>query len=906
MSKRVIGSAEILGNLVIKGQYAGRTFNGTAPNSSTGIVDYPIYKRSEVQEILDMLPVSRIGDMDYLPLNVNGSFTGASSDSDRKKVQPCIIEDDGTAVILRAGTNGSSAGFYYSYMKNFRNIDVLTQNSVINTTTEYKPSNFIAGDKIDYFFGSNGYEVLFYKIPGGFGLSLTNGTFNEVSHNHIKLASGFFHNNKPIYANIVGDKVFCWVRDTLLSTNNGFALRLYTIPVASIRAGDTTGSQTVIQYSGETIRGAAYSSSAIIRVYDKLSVLGTDPAALFEYSGDVNGVDIYDYNDYNIQAVPNSTGTKVRVTLYPQFRPHTALTYGSMYNCGFSFVYDVATKSCTWDTSIRSSITVSYTTDFIVNDPYAIDMVNFTGADTGWIGNCGSISQTSDGVVLSTRAGISSIPSYGIIKYQVQGSKYDSWVSSTRVASNRTVLEALPTYGSAVGDNLIGIRFIDKRKILLACSGTENGVTYGYDTTVYAEIGQDPTYTYNTLSGTTLQGFAPQPNRRLIDNNSTFDYTAMISTVEFDGTVKAYGSSFIEGVTKKSGGYLDPVTLQYTTEYTIDNGVLDNLKANIIASTGITGLSTSSKIILYYVPDQTFSKSIATLMCFNPTTFVGYAIYAEVDVTLNGQNVTGATVFSTRYQTLSAISNVIQAQDLMKRFSGLTIAKYNGFNYIGIDSVNSFASLGDLTFVYMIGKIKNGTIVNQIYNGSYYAQVINSYPGVIPGVGFGYYNNALSDQKTKSVFSNAGSTEADMDNLLNRTETPTNLVVISQDVAQGYIVYFTQDIPVFLGGIYDRIPVTSIDLSTIKANPANSAFNVYISMDRAQEKASYVIREGSQAESLTFTYIGTIITGATGITSIKTEKVTRFLTYRTSPTSRGSAIPTSTGVPSGTGTRWKN
>ena len=906
MSKRVIGSAEILGNLVIKGQYAGRTFNGTAPDSSTGIVDYPIYKRSEVQEILDMLPVSRIGDMDYLPLNVNGSFTGATSDSDRKKVQPCIIEDDGTAVILRAGTNGSTEGFYYSYIKNFRNIDVITQNAVINTTTEYKPSIFNGGDKIVNFFGSNGYEVLFYQIPSGFGLTLTNGTFNEVSHNHIKIAPGFFHNNKPIYAHIAGDKVYCWVRDTMLSTNGGCSLRIYTIPVASIRAGDITGYQIVNQFSGQTIRGTTYSSSPMIRIYDMASVQGTDPTALFEYSTDVNGVDIYDYNDYNIQAVPNSTGTKVRVTLYPQFRPHTQLIYGAMYNFGLSFVYDIATRSCTWDTSIRSSINISYTTDFIVDDPYAIDMINFTGADTGWIGNCGSISQTADGVVLSTKAGLGSVPTYGIIKYQVQGSKYDSWVSSTRVASDRTVLEALPTFGSAVGENLIGVRFIDKRKILLACSGTENGVTYGYDTTVYAEIGQDPTYTYNTLSGTTLQGFAPQSNRRLIDNNSTFDYTAMISTVELDGSVKAYGSSFIEGISKKSGGYLDPVTLQYSTEYTIDNGVLANLKANIITSTGLSGLALDSKIILYYVPDQSFSKSIATLMCYNPTTNVGYAIYAEVDVTLVGQNVTGATVFSTRYQTLGAITSIQQAQDLMKRFSGLTIAKYNGFNYIGIDSINSFRSPGDLSFVYMIGKIKNGVIVNQIYDGSYYAQVVNSYPGVVPGVGFGFYNNALSNQKTKSVFSNAGSTEADMDNLLNRTSTPTNLVVISQDVAQGYIVYFTQDVPVFLGGMYDRIPVTSIDLSTIKPNPANTTFNVYVSMDRVQGKASYVINLASPAESLTLTYIGTIITGATGITSIKTEKVTRFLTYRTSPVSRGSAIPTSTGVPSGSGTRWKN
>lgn len=76
-------------------------------------------------------------------------------------------------------------------------------------------------------------------------------------------------------------------------------------------------------------------------------------------------------------------------------------------------------------------------------------------------------------------------------------------------------------------------------------------------------------------------------------------------------------------------------------------------------------------------------------------------------------------------------------------------------------------------------------------------------------------------------------------------------------------------------------------------------------MNRNTKKASYVISTETIDESLTSTYIGKIVTGTSGITSIDTEKVTRFLTYRPSTTKRGSAIPASTGVPSGSGTRWK-
>ncbi|MCU6295035.1 hypothetical protein, partial [Escherichia coli] len=67
---------------------------------------------------------------------------------------------------------------------------------------------------------------------------------------------------------------------------------------------------------------------------------------------------------------------------------------------------------------------------------------------------------------------------------------------------------------------------------------------------------------------------------------------------------------------------------------------------------------------------------------------------------------------------------------------------------------------------------------------------------------------------------------------------------------------------------------------------------------------AYVISTTLLDETLTNVYVGDIVTGSTSITSIDTEKVTRFLTYRPSTTKRGSAIPASTGVPSSSGTRW--
>ena len=123
-SRRIIGNADILGNLKINGKYALRSLNGV-PADSAGKITYQYYDKAEVNQMFDMLPVSRVGDQDYLPMSINGTFEGASSFSFAKIMQPCIIENDGTGVILRAGTNGSSYGYYYTYIKNIKHCHII-------------------------------------------------------------------------------------------------------------------------------------------------------------------------------------------------------------------------------------------------------------------------------------------------------------------------------------------------------------------------------------------------------------------------------------------------------------------------------------------------------------------------------------------------------------------------------------------------------------------------------------------------------------------------------------------------------------------------------------------------------------------------------------------------------------
>jgi hypothetical protein len=115
------------------------------------------------------------------------------------------------------------------------------------------------------------------------------------------------------------------------------------------------------------------------------------------------------------------------------------------------------------------------------------------------------------------------------------------------------------------------------------------------------------------------------------------------------------------------------------------------------------------------------------------------------------------------------------------------------------------------------------------------------------------------------------------------------------NVSGGWIVYFTDETPLFMAGsLYSLIP-TSIDLTTVSPNPANKTFYVYVQL--VQGVPRYVIRETEAADSETSMYIGRITTTGSGIGQIDINKVDRIGTFRLSATPIGSAIPISSGHP---------
>lgn len=914
-SKRVIGSVEFLSNLAVNGRFAMRSFNGVVPDPNTGIVDYPFYTRDDVQRILDMLPISRIGEMDYLPSNISGSFSGATSFANERRVQPCIIENDGTAVIIRPGTNGSQFDFYYAYIRNVRNIQTLTQEDVIQTNTRYHPAYLTSTQKIEQFYGTDGYELLWYKIvdssngSSSYAISLTNGTFDLVEHQRSIIPSSSMPDFEPAYAHIVNGSIFMWGYDKTLGS--GRALKLYTIPTNSLRTGVNTGFTQVTGFNGKTINGNSYTSSGTARIYDLYASTSSTSDCLIQYTSNMYSPEYHEYTFSNAMAVSNEDNTKIRFAMFPTYRYGSDYGFSGIYMYAISMVYDISTKTFTYDSSslgkivVNASLSGSTMTYTETSNPYLVDSINWRGFSSS-LGNCGTICQASDGFMVSTRSRWTSSAPYGISTSKISNftSQFDSIKMKSRNVTQNTELYANPTYGSAIGENLMGPRLLSKNRIVLSCSGTDNAITNAsYDNTVVADIGTDSNFVYKSMTQGTLTGYAPQMFRKFANNDNN-KLSELVTLMDSSGNIQSSSTAFIENVKFTGGIGINPDTLAYTgSTVNMSNTVIQSLKQGIATSAGIA--LNSSLLTVYYIPDTSYCNHQAVLLVRNPDN-TGVVVLAEMNLTTstsgNTITVTSGSVIRTFVQHKQNITGVTSGN--YARNVGVCAGKFNGFNYLSVHSANNFSIPGDARSYTFFAKVKGGAIVSYKMDDSYYAQIYGRTGGFLPGKGFGYYDNSISDYQTKSVFQLFGTTEAQMDAMIAGTGTSTSVVVMSQEVPEGFTVYFTQELPVFLGGMYDKLPIESIDLRSIKSNPANTKFYVYIEMDRSTRKASNVISTELLPETLTRAFVGTVITVEAGIERIDVEKVTRFLTYRPSTYKRGSAIPASTGVPSGSGSRW--
>lgn len=167
----------------------GQNVHKTLPSDLDTYADYEFTgKLDGLLDINGNNPLSFYGDREYLPPTVTGSFESGVNWAPWGYVG-MFLEDNGTLMMLRTGTDGVKAGVYYSYLRNALNTSLLSD--IVMTNARYQPAYFPAGSVARCVLWSNQdliigilHNATTLAITGYF-VSLTNNTFDQTKHTGI-------------------------------------------------------------------------------------------------------------------------------------------------------------------------------------------------------------------------------------------------------------------------------------------------------------------------------------------------------------------------------------------------------------------------------------------------------------------------------------------------------------------------------------------------------------------------------------------------------------------------------------------------------------------------------------------------------------------------------------------------
>lgn len=916
MSYNIKGDVKTTGTMIIQGKQPGLNVSLTGDGitytpDTSGVIDLPITLKDGVDKVFAQLPFSQYGAINNNEPGVAGTFDGGSTVS-YYSAMPVLLENDGSLVYLRPGTNGSTVNYYYTYINNPDS--TMRPYTTINKYYEGAWNNILFAD-------SDASNCLVYEEVANnvVHVVLTNGTLNKDSHKEATFTRSLI----PYYilsATVAGSYVYiaclyCSSFDTNYPTsiqyniNDPLQIVMYRVLVSEINAGTINTVERVSGITGNTMYGAAQGSQNYIRLADVwASTTATSSNSFIKYQAAFTGVSPYTYSMPGMfKCIFDGTNININVTSNAYCTNNT-----NRYDTSYSFVvkFNPSTNVFTSDLSANPITFNGAATGAITfNNPYSVTSANMFGFGT-------SVSDSLRGCIYVTNTGTQYyIREKYVLSdfYVVYSGKINSFTSKVaaynfrnRTFSNQVQYNVYSDYASRVGDQLMGGIPISSSRIIFSGTGTYNGTAYDKYQKGVSDIGTSRTYNYNSFTNGTISGYAPQLYRVPL-TPSTY---GGISYCDSSGNVSFYGTLFVEDKILSCGYKLDPITLTYDKNITVDNSLLTNVKNSIISSLGLS--VSASQLSLYYSPNTAYFNSVVCISAVSSSGSGGNLILASVNVTLTGNAISAISLNTVINNYVHSYMTGIGTNGLssseIARHGGMSVVNYSDFTYVALPHAINIIVPGD-SEEYTYAGVKSGSNLSSVLmNRSYHAPDLFTTAreySYIPNYGFGFYMFEKTDKGTKLVFDYRGKTLSEFQNNMPQgngtpTGTPTPTVILAQDVIQGFYLYFTEVTPVLMNGKFFEMPITAIDLSTVKANPGNTKFYVYV--DSSSGTPQYKVSITEIAESSTNMYIGNIQTDGTKVSDLNITKVSRFGIYRPSETQIGSAFPVSTGNPAQTGT----
>lgn len=895
MTNKIYGGLDVTHNVTAQNKRTVQGINDEVFDAN-GNLDIDTYTKQELLDIVGLLPLSHYGTHNYLPAGVSGSFDGAAENPSYRR-QKIFLEDDGTAVLLRSGTNGSTQGVYYSYLSNALNAVDLS--IAVNTNESYSPG----------YFGSNLYAVGLFSTDdnivvgqyinrtnssSGVFVSMMHGTLDATQH------SGFtipYSTVSPI-----GSLEFAMQARDGSMYFFGFDRSSNDLKIGVVRVtyNESTGAVNSSQLTGwttKTFYNTTYSNLNYMQVIQTLSSKNVATKPLMLLPNDAQTGEPY-MTSFDIFAAQDPASDNIRMRISGD-----AWCAGSSRSArpqhSFSIVLNTTTRQCTLDAGNDIG---SYAAPFVVQDngiSYSA-VGNILNTDT-YINHNGYRNIFTAYCYFNTGETFS-VSSPNLSEPLLLGHGTYAAQSVYSILNVRTVANPIakfgilrPTFGSAVGSYITGFELLPNysTKQFSNISGGGNGASYAVHKTT-------PNFTFNSLTYGTIQGYEPTTDRGLASSNVTD--RAFISSIS-GTTVTAKGGIFIADNRYSQPANYD-MHMNGTGTISVTDSVLNNFRtaeyALVPASFNLS--PSAAKGCTLYVPPQADMPAFVMLATIT-TAQQCYIRIVEVNVNTRTGNVSSITRSRVILEGVYEGGFRVDTNISWDRGSvGMTIYDGGSFYFVGGSFPMIFGTVGNSNTPYFRGIVDKASkqftaITIPSFHPGY---AVGSQPMALPGVGFGEVYQ--SDQGNKIVFNNMGTTIADYNAWTPKTSKP--IVVVSQDVAQGFIVYFTEVTPVMLSGKSFKMPITNINLTTVKANPANSTFYIYVKMN--QGLAEYHITSEVISETGTTAYnvfwIGTVTTDSIQISNINVFKRSRLDVFGASLEAAGSSFPVSYGLPTNNGT----
>lgn len=883
-----------------------------------------------------ILPISYIGDLGYLLLGVYGSYEGASMIEawDRMKL---TIERGGTLIRLRPGTNGESIGLYYDSVAGFTSNPVTAE--LINTNQKYVCPQFPAGWEPVRLFGSDGdvmagvmYQKSAYPtINSKAFVALTYGTLDGAKHDMAEILNPFFVLNDSstqrnmstanTYVKMIGDRIYFFqlqlVVENTQMVNGADTLPAYPIEiaigyvnVADVKANPTV-SVTPLENWNTTSYGKSRGGRNLVLNARMAGKSGSDSLCYYDGPQQLTTT-LRPFNGGSwsigtLNAAGTVLGLNIMVTLNVDSTSSTTVV-----STTHAMVVDLNARTAT---EAYPQTPYKVTDISVPNGTVSVNLSNggrqvadtLTGDDNTGDTHSSNLIATTKHSIVSRRTGsanngmqfvVFSIPTMP----DVETYKARPWLYPKTQIRREADATA---YGTAARGNIRSpILFPGNQMAFYTMDITGNGVS----TATYTPIDNDFTHTYNLLGVGAVPGFEPKAGRKdsttkappreimtEINGSSVVAHCQCLSTQTPNGPTNVTPDMVTSGSMSVS---LTELTAQAQRMVSASGRNVLRFVSMLFVPRD-AGIPLILRVIGYEAPDAKGSQFtfIATATCSyggsrTAANITGFTARTD-DLVVDYQDYS-CFDFTWRNRHLGFISYKVD--------DGYLLALAGFECTVNIGPANT-AWTSFFKYTTATGKISDSP--HSTYGMSPYDDLLARTPFALPGKGFFITDDNGASGVNDTNFKMSGVTLPDAilarpvgTDIAKLADWGNNLgspvVLLSQTVEQGFVVYFTQRTNLFMAGNEYIIEQTQIDLRSITADPTNKTFYVCVKLTDAGPKYTITLEE--QADSIWNMQIGIIKTNATQIATIQTEKpvlIGGF--YRLSPTQRGSAVPVSTG-----------